>query len=147
MRNKWGIGIAIFYGSFMAAIIGFVIFSKGQNIDLVRDDYYQGDIEYQGKLNRMKNASNLAKDVSIKIDSKTRDALIEFPVDMKNITGNIVFYKPDNKKLDFKLPINLEEGNSQRTSMTIREKGRWKVNIDWQENGVDYFSNGEIYNQ
>ena len=147
MKNRWGIGIAIFYISFVAVMVGFVMFSRGVNRDLVRDDYYQGDIEFQEKYDKLDNAGKLAHNLRVSFDKETANLILEFPKNMEKISGNILLYRPDDKTLDFKRPVMVGSDGTQIISLKGKKQGVWKVNIDWKGNGIKYFKEDEIYNK
>lgn len=145
MKNKWGLGITIFYSLFVIAMVSFVFYSRGVNIDLVRDDYYQGDIEFQGKLEKLKNARKLSRDLRINMDNNTNEVVLDFPKNIKSISGDIKFYRASDKRLDFNLPIELLKDNIQRIPMSVKNDGLWKVNVDWKGDDTAYFKEEEIF--
>jgi len=139
MKNKWGIGIAIFYSSFVAVMIFFVFFSKTQNIDLVRDDYYNEDLRYQQKYEKLENTKNLKNDIVI--DYLKDQSIVEFtfPAEMNDFAGLIQFYKPDNKEDDFVIPIHMKGEHIIKVPVGDKPSGVWRLNIDWIGDGTQYF--------
>ncbi|MEP6802934.1 MAG: FixH family protein, partial [Flavobacterium sp.] len=71
---------------------------------------------------------------------------VTFPVayETDKIKGNILLYRPSNKKFDFDTKIALIN-----SSLLIPKnkliKGRWDVNMEWQYNGKSYLSKEVIY--
>ena len=145
MKNRWGIGIAIFYGSFVLAMIGFVFYSRGLNFDLVREDYYQGDLDYQQQKDKISNAKNLSKDLVISFDNEAKNVIFEFPQNMTSLEGSIHFYRPNNKQMDFIIPIKKDNNNIQTVSVKGKEKGYWKVIVDWKGDGTAFYKKEEIF--
>ena len=105
--------------------------------DLVTEDYYKEELEYQKDIDRQNNAKTLSENITY---SKTEEGIvIKFPkeIDYKKITGKVFLYRPSNKQLDFETSISLSN-----TYLLIPDKslvdGRWNIKIDWQYNGEFY---------
>lgn len=103
------------------------------NHDLVTEDYYAKELEYQKDIDKLNNAKTLEKNIIV---NKTKQGLeIIFPdnLDVKKIKGKVFLYRPSNKKLDFEIPISLS-----KPILLIPDKhlldGHWNISIDWQYN-------------
>lgn len=140
MKINWGTGIVIAFVLFISFIMYFVInmsTNKSYEHDLVTDDYYKKELEFQSEINQEKNAKALTENLSWK---KTPSGiLIKFPssIDSNTITGTAFFYRPSNKKLDFNIPIAL----SSHTLLVPKDKlleGRWDIKIQWTHNNINY---------
>ena len=140
MKINWGTGIVIAFICFIAFILYFVIAmntNKKYDHDLVTEDYYKEELEYQKDIDKLINAKTLSENISY---NKTAEGLlIEFPkeLEINKITGKVFLYRPSNKQLDFEIPISLSN-----TYLLIPDKslvdGRWNISIDWQYNGKSY---------
>ncbi len=140
MKINWGTGIVIAFISFIAFIMYFII-SMNTNTkykhDLVTEDYYKEELQYQNEIDKLNNAKTLNENISY---NKTKEGIIiQFPkdFDLTKITGKMFLYRPSNKQLDFETPISLS-----KTYLLIPDKrlvdGRWDIKIDWQYNGKNY---------
>ena len=71
------------------------------NHDLVTEEYYKKEINYQEEIDAEKNAQLLSENIEVKTSSKGVE--IYFPKDLKfkEIKGIINFYRPSNKKIRF----------------------------------------------
>ncbi len=146
MKFNWGTGIVLAFIGFISFILFFVIqmsTDKKYEHDLVTDDYYKQELEYQGEINKEENAKNLIQNLNW---NKTAEGLaIEFPgdLDFKNITGKMFLYRPSNEKFDCEFPITLSNH-----TLLIPEKslldGRWNIKVDWQYNQEKYLYKKEI---
>jgi hypothetical protein len=147
MKINWGTGIVIAFALFMSFILYFVFEvqsnSKYDN-DLVVEEYYKHDTHFQEEMARIQNAHDLQQRPSITyIDNE--GVKVVFPASFENdkIKGNILLYRPSNKKFDF-TAIALTN-----SSLVIPEnklvKGRWDVNMEWQYNGKKYLTKEVIY--
>jgi len=140
MKINWGTGIVIAFISFIGFILNFVTTmstNKQYKHDLVTEEYYKEELQYQNEINKLKNAKTLNTNI---VYSKTNEGiLIQFPkgFDIEKITGKISLYRPSNKQLDFETTISLS-----KTYLLIPDKrlvdGRWDIKIDWQYNGKNY---------
>ena len=148
MKINWGTGIVIAFIGFIAFIMYFVInmnVNDKYNHDLVTEDYYEEELQYQNEIDKLNNANLLEENISYK---RTNDGLlIKFPenLDPKNIIGKVFLYRPSNKQLDFEISISLS-----KLHLLIPDKrlvdGRWNIKIDWQYNGKSYlFKEDLIY--
>jgi hypothetical protein len=148
MKINWGTGIVIAFALFMSFILYFVFEvqsnSKYDN-DLVVEEYYKHDTHFQEEMARIQNAHDLQQRPSITyIDNQ--GVKVVFPAGFENdkIKGNILLYRPSNKKFDFNTAIALTN-----SSLVIPEnklvKGRWDVNMEWQYNGKKYLTKEVIY--
>lgn len=136
---NWGTRIIIMYVGFVALIITLVVVSMRQQVDLVTPDYYAKELKYQTNIDKTKNYNELK--TSLKCTIQSENIVIDFPDEHKTemIRGEVLIYKPSDAKSD-KL-ITIESNNGQMlipTSVFI--KGMYKVKVDWQVNGIDYFS-------
>jgi len=147
MKINWGTGIVIAFALFMTFILYFVFEvqsnSKYDN-DLVVEEYYKHDSHFQEEMARIQNAHDLQQKPSINYTDE--GVKITFPVilDSNKITGNILLYRPSNKKFDFNTSINLTN-SSLLIPQNKLVKGRWDVNMEWQYNGKKYLTKEVIY--
>ncbi len=140
MKFNWGTGIVLAFIGFIGFIMYFIItmsVDDRYNHELVTEDYYAEELEYQNDINKLNNSKHLNENISYK---KTDDGLlIQFPkdIDIKKIEGRVFLYRPSNKQLDFDTAISLS-----KPYLLIPDKrlvdGRWNIKIDWQYNGNSY---------
>lgn len=147
MKINWGTGIVIAFGLFMTFILYFVFEvqsnSKYDN-DLVVEEYYKHDSHFQEEMARIQNAHDLQHKPSIKYIEE--GVKITFPetFESNKLKGNVLLYRPSNKKFDFNTQIVLTN-----SSLLIPQKklvkGRWDVNMEWQYEGKKYLTKEVIY--
>ena len=140
MKINWGTGIIIAFIGFISFIMYFVIsmnINDKYNHDLVTEEYYKAELEYQNDIDKLNNAKTLDGNISY---SRTPEGLlIKFPnnLEVEKITGKMFLYRPSNKQLDFETSISLS-----KLHLLIPDKrlvdGRWNIKIDWQYNGKSY---------
>ena len=116
---------------------------KSLDHDLVNENYYKQELEFQSDINKEKNAKTLASKVTWK--KTTEGIVISFPAELedKNITGKVFLYRPSNKQLDFETTILLSNHNLLIPDKRLLD-GRWNIKVDWQYNGTDYLFKKDI---
>lgn len=148
MKINWGTGIVIGMIAFMGFILFMVITmmtNKDYDHDMVTENYYAKDLVYQNEIDAEKKANSLTSKISIE---KTTEGLqIYFPAALqeKNVRGTILMYRPSNEKLDFQIPLKIEN-----STMLIEDAklvgGSWKITIDWEMEGEQYlFKKAIVY--
>ncbi|WP_298484412.1 FixH family protein [uncultured Maribacter sp.] len=144
MKINWGTGIVIAFIGFIGFILFFVFKMSTDhkaNHDLVIEEYYKAELGYQNEIDATINGK------SIKIEFvKTSEGLsIKFPknIEEENITGNISFYRPSNKHLDFDLPLRLSNSHLLIPDKRLLD-GRWDIKIFWNYNEKDYLHKKSI---
>jgi hypothetical protein len=142
--SRWPIGLAITYISFMVILIGIVVFSTYNQVDLVVDDYYEKELKYQQQIDRINRAKALSEPVSWHYDKTNKHVTIHFPDDInaKNIRGNILFFRPSDATQDKIVALRLSPDNLQTISTQHLVPGLWKIKIFWQENQKDFYTEG-----
>ncbi|TDU39665.1 FixH protein [Gelidibacter sediminis] len=146
MKFNWGTGIVLAFIGFISFILYFVIsmtVNKKYEHDLVTENYYGQELEFENELHKQRNAQTLKTDL---FWSHTEDGLvITFPESMtpSDITGKVFLYRPSNKQLDFESAISLSDHN-----LLIPDKrllgGRWNIKVDWKYQGNAYIFKKDI---
>ncbi len=140
MKINWGTAIVLVFVGFISFIMYFVIkmnTNKKYEHDLVTEEYYKKELAFQEEIDAEKNAKALKNNIAFK--KIPEGLIISFPKDKNysNITGTISLYRPSNKKLDFEIPIALQN-NLFLVSDHRMIEGRWNIIIDWKYNDVSY---------
>ncbi len=131
MKLNWGHGILIFFVVFFVWIISFVIFSLGENNDLVTKDYYRQGAEYSLKMETDKRSAVYKDSVSIKNGPLGVQVQLATSVATKGSEKKIYFYRPSDKKDD----VTLIVPSGQEVVFIAANKlikGRYNVFISWE---------------
>lgn len=139
MKFNWGTGIALFYGTFVAVLLYFVIKSTKQDNSLVSDDYYAEDLKYQEHYEKLHNAASLEQDLEIRENGTLGQLEFLFPEKLGQVEGEIHFFCPSDSRVDFKVPIQANGQPVQAISFRDLKKGYWKIKVDWQAGGTRFF--------
>jgi hypothetical protein len=145
MKLNWGTSIAIFYSCFVVAMV-FMVFRSTQNkMDLVQENYYAKDLAYESFRQKRQNSDELKETVAIKYSIADKAIQVHFPEGMKTATGEIFLFRPSNKSMDTKIKLKVDE--SGQMSIPVEQKfkpGLWRVQLDWEANGQQYFKEESI---
>ncbi|PHS68416.1 MAG: cytochrome C oxidase Cbb3 [Flavobacterium sp.] len=140
MKINWGTGIVIGFVLFISFIMFMVVTmltDKDYKHDLVTEEYYKAELVYQDEIDAEQNAQSLSENISIR--NSKEGITVAFPknLDHSNIKGNVSFYRPSNKKLDFDFPIDLSNNKLLIPDNRLLE-GRWDIKVDWTYEGAHY---------
>jgi hypothetical protein len=146
MKINWGTGIVIAFIGFISFIMYFVITMNIDNKyqhDLVTEDYYKQELEFQNDIDKETNSRTLVENISW---TKTNEGiLLEFPKSLKaeNITGKVFLYRPSDKQFDFETSFSLSNHNLLIPDKRLLD-GRWNIKVYWQYTGKSYLYKKEI---
>jgi len=130
---------------FLIINIGFVIFASHQEVSLVSDNYYEKELKYQDRIDRLDRAKALGLDVHVQ--TNLTDVGIQYPPHFADgvIRGSLHFFRPSDKQLDRTFPINLQSGLIQTIPRDEIASGRWILYVDWTQQGQSYSLQKDLY--
>ena len=105
IKISWGTKIAVLYIGFAALMGVMVTLCIHQKIDLVSDDYYERELKFQNKIDQVKNADALEEKIIHRITDQNIDVIFPQTFKGKNVTGEIVFFRPSDASKDYKTMI------------------------------------------
>jgi len=145
-KISWPTGIIIALSAFVIFILSFVYkvtFLPEYDHHLVSEDYYKDELNYQQEIDKQNLAEELDENIIIK--KVTSGLVIIFPSEFEPslISGEILFKRLSNNKIDFTIPIKL---NSRE--LLIEDKnlvaGRWDIRVEWSVNSKNYLLKEKI---
>ena len=140
MKLNWGVGITIVITVFTLAGLSFIYYAFHQDVNLVKKDYYQDEIKYQDRIEEIERTAKLTDDLNIKIINS--NIVFNFPSDIKGKTlkGDILLYRPSDRKHDIFLPISIDTLNVQSLPTNNMIAGMWKAQVKWQVDTLSYYT-------
>lgn len=146
MKWNWGTGIVVGMIAFISFIMYFVIRMSTEekySHDMVTDEYYAKEMMYQTEIDAETNTYNLKE--RIKGEKTSRGWEITFPKELipSKIQGTMNLYRPSNEKLDFSLPLKLDQPVLTIPNDKLNA-GRWNITIDWTYNETPYLYKKQI---
>ena len=140
MKLNWGVGITIVITVFTLAGLSFIYFAFHQDVNLVKKDYYQDEIKYQDRIEEIERTAKLTDNLKIKIINGS--IVLSFPdnIDKKALKGNILLYRPSDRRYDISLPISVDSLNMQSLQTDNMIAGMWKAQVKWQIDTLSYYT-------
>lgn len=140
---NWGKGITIFMVAFMAFIGSMVYYAFTKNADLVQEDYYENEINYDK--NKESKANYDVMEEKVMLTQKEEGVVLEFPGHIVLADeGKITFYRPDQKKFDREFDLKLNENHQQILSYENFKEGYYDVTVEWSDGAKNYIFEDQI---
>lgn len=142
---NWGTKITIAMVLFMTFIVTLVVRISMAKPELVADNYYEQEINFETKIKAQKNMAKLAHAPEIYTANGNIFVDISPCINQEQVEGQIHIYRPNNASLDITIPIT---GNPTSPIVVPEEslvKGVYSVQVSWDMNGKKYFSEERIY--
>ena len=134
MKLNWGYSIAIFYAVFMVIMITMVVKASKQGVDLVQENYYEKDLNYEQFRESRALGAALKDQIQITMDSHSKSLEISFPKDHEVQSGTVTFYRPSSTGLDRNFPLELDKDYNQVIPTTDLLSGLWRLQLNWNSN-------------
>lgn len=144
MRINWGTKIAIFYLSFVAGMMYLVVRSSQQSIDLVSEDYYADELQYQQRIDQSKRTAALATQPDIAYEHDVITVKLPAEFNGKTVNGKILLYCPARASDDQQTGFSTREGIA-RLSVPEKNSGYHEVQVSWEVNGERYFAAKKLF--
>ncbi|WP_159468086.1 FixH family protein [Dyadobacter sp. 3J3] len=143
MKLNWGAGIAILYGGFVVMILLLVGMSASQKIDLVTDHYYEEELQFQDKINKVNLTKALSNPLTWRVEEQ--GIMIHFPEEFAEdtLTGNVKLYCPSDNTKDRTFPVKAENSDQLIAGSDIKP-GRYYLQIDWKNGTKAYWNEGVV---
>jgi hypothetical protein len=143
-KFHWGHAILVFFIIYVLTLI-FVLY-KSTTVDhsLVVQDYYNQDIHYQEKYDKVKNVATYSKSIKVDWSAGEKKLSVIFQND-NGRKGVVKLYNPADTQKDISFDLKKESLASYEYAGINLSAGRWKVQVDWEEDGVPFFIEKEIY--
>ena len=136
---NWGTGIVVAMAAFMLMIIGFVVVMARQDISLVEPDYYPKGQAYQEMIDKHANAAPYRQD--FRVDVRDGKILVSFPAFFRSeaVQGEVHMYHRVSDLSDRYFDLALNDQNIFSIDAG-KQKGRYILKIDWQQDGIAYYT-------
>lgn len=140
MTFNWGHKVTLGFLAFAGMIIYLVFQSMHTHYDLVSNEYYKEELQYQQVIDGTSRANQLSSQTTV--TQAGNQLIIQLPVEMqqKEVTGSLLFYSADNAKKDKKIALQMNDQAIQIIDSRAFIPGSYTVKISWESNGKQYFS-------
>lgn len=144
MKVNWGTGIAITLVLFVGLMSFMVYKTSQQRYDLVSENYYEEELQYQEIIDQKRNSKSLIG--KAKIVRTEKDFILELPSDFEGKSKNFsaLMYCEKDARLDFNWEEKSTVENTSRIPFTKFKDGRWIAKVKLHCDGIDYYFEPEI---
>jgi len=138
MRMTWPLSITLSFIVFAGFMTGFAIFSTQNPPELVADNYYELDAEYDQMREQIDRWNRICPSCASPIWEN--DSLVLFlpPMLIDSDSGRVYFYKPDQRSLDFIWTWQQLLTSKGRLASHHLAHGRWVVSIQAWKDGEGF---------
>mgnify|MGYP001548583729 CR=1 FL=1 len=144
IKTGWGTRIAILYIGFVLLMGLMVALCMQQKEDLVSEDYYEKELVFQDRISETKNADALPERITHQITDKNIELNFPSVFKGKNISGEIIFFRPSDASKDYKTSIQLDANTRQLIPVNNLSKGMYKMQISWKASDTAYYNEETI---
>lgn len=140
MTLNWGHKLLLVFVAFAALMFTLVYKCMHTNFDLVTKEYYKDELVYQKVIDGTHNANGLATITSV--TASGNEVTVQLPEEMKGrkLSGNIWFYYPSNAGNDQRYALQPDADGRQRFSLHRFASGHYRVKVQWEAEGRQYYS-------
>ena len=145
MKFNWGTGIFIVITMFIMAVGAFLIYTSNMDIKLVEDNYYDKELAYQDRIDKLNNTASLPW--KINIVQEPGIIILQFPIMKPPVApeGTLLLYRPSDPEKDISVPLQLKDSSRQLIDITGIDKGKWVIKLDWTMDGKEYYYEKEVF--
>lgn len=139
-KSLWGIGIAALYTVFALSMISLAIYVSTIEFELVEDDYYARQIDYQSTIDAVARAKALRAQPILAYDSPASQIALVMPKEfVAGISGGeIAFTRPSDKSADTTVLFPAQPTDGVIIDSDRFITGLWNVTVSWRMNGELY---------
>jgi nitrogen fixation protein FixH len=145
-RNLWPLGIILTFALFFAGTVGLIVMAFSQKVDLVSADYYEQELKFQGRIDRVERTRRAATQAAVAYDAARRCITVSLPAEQARhgVTGRIELYRPSAAGLDRAVELAPDAQGVQRLDAAGLAPGLWKVRVSWTVEKQDYFLDQKV---
>ncbi len=140
---NWGKGLALALIAFAAMMAWFMIKASQNPSPLVTEDYYGQELKFQQRIDEAARANALSAPVEMVVQRSS--VQLNFPAELagRRISGLLQLQRPDDPLADRTLPLTTD--SARFTVGTELAQGRYNAALQWEADGVKYFTQEKVY--
>ena len=139
--NPWPYALMGFFALFISLIVLFIVFALGQDMQLVRPDYYEEEMRYQQQIDRENRTLRVQDEVAVRYDPRGQVVGVKLPVrHAGRAMGRIEFYRPSNERLDHEVALQVGPDGHQTVPVAGLAVGLWNLHVFWEVDGEEYYT-------
>lgn len=145
--KSWSNGIVIVYSVFALALMGFWYFSTYHRIELVTDNYYEQELNYETTIAKIRNTNTLAEKPFFTINKQKSLLVLQMPavINPTALRGKIHLFRPSDAKQDRSFNLLCDSLNQQIIPINGLLSGKWRLKFDWTDGQKSYYQEQVIH--
>ena len=145
-RNLWPLGIIVTFALFFTGTVGLIVMACSQKVDLVSTDYYEQELKFQGRIDRVERTRHTATQATVAYDANQQCITISLPAGQAGhqVSGHIELYRPSAAGLDRAVKLEPDANGVQHLDAAGMVPGLWKVRVSWTVEHEDYFLDQKV---
>lgn len=136
IKWNWGTKLALWITAFILFMLGLVFMTLMNDVTLVEKDYYPKGLDYQTRINEMKNAR--LENATFTITQMDNEIEIAFP-DVKADSGQIIFFRPSDNSMDRVVSFDDSDNGIKHLDIHDFHKGKYVLKISWKHGDKKYY--------
>ena len=145
-RTPWPLGIIITFVLFFTGTVGLVVMAFSQKVDLVSADYYEQELKFQGRIDRVERTRSAATQATVAYDTAQRCITISLPADQAQhkVWGSVELYRPSAAGMDRAVKFEPDANGVQRLNAAGMAPGLWRVRVTWTAEKQNYYLDQKV---
>ena len=135
---NWGHGLTLSFIGFAGFIIFMAVKSFDQNIDLVTEDYYRDELNYQQRIDQIRETKAQGMEAKVVLTK----GLLELTFPIAPEKGEAHLYRPSDSGFD--KHYQLSQVESMAFDRTELLKGYYVLKISWEVDGQTFYQENRI---
>ena len=143
-RNLWPLGIIVTFVLFFIGTVGLVVMAFSQKVDLVSADYYEQELKFQGRIDRVERTRHAATQATVAYDAASRCITVSLPPEQARLEvwGSIELYRPSAAGMD--RAHKPDANGTQRLDASAMAPGLWRVRVTWTAAKENYYLDQKV---
>jgi hypothetical protein len=145
-RNLWPLGITLLLVGFFCGITTLVVIASANNTDLVSENYYEQEIQYQARIDGLARAREAG--ATLTYDAAPRRIVVSLGRNAAtpDAPARVELYRPSAADLDQVLPLLPGADGAQMVDAGKLQPGPWNVRASWSVGGREFLLEGRLTN-
>jgi hypothetical protein len=143
MTMHWGKSLVAAFGVFVLGILALVVFAMSRDVDLVTEHPYERGLGYQKQIGILQRTAALQHKLELRV--RETDLVVTFPPQPGgHPSGSIILYRPADRSRDLIIPAETDSSGSQVIPTAALDRGLWRVQVAWEQEGIAFYSEQPI---
>ena len=135
---NWGKGIVIAFVLFIAMIFLFIYLGSRESSDLVSEDYYAQELQYEDRIIAIRNVGGWKDSIQLNVTAEA--IILTVPLALLSAeTGSVDLFRPSSAADDKLFDFAPDATGKQFIPRTALKKGSYVVKLKWEGQGKTYY--------